>query len=196
LAVNASAAAANASAAAATVSADLTSVKGAFLSGLGKNVQMQVVGNTQGCSSTTFASANAKISGLSVSVAASGVYEVNALLIHRMSGTVNTYRFGVSTSAATFAQVAGEWWGMVSAIAGGDVVTTIVNHGHFNEAGIGSAIYSALAGTTNTTYFTRMNGLFVISTAGGTLQLKCLVSATAAPLNILNGSFVRAYKLA
>lgn len=187
----ASAAAANASAAITSVNAAVTSINqllSVISAGMG-TTQLKVVGGVQGVSAT----GGIKISGLSASVAASGVYQLEAVILYSTSGTVNVYALGMSTSGATFGPIGGSWEAAVSIINNAMTSATYVV-GNFNA--INGTQLSVLPGTTGVASFARMNAVVVISTTGGTLRLKGRVSAAAAPLNIMKGSFFRAYKIA
>src|SRR5207245_2363638 len=67
-------------------------------------MQMKVVTNVQGISAVS-----SKISGLSVSVLAGAVYQIEANILYSTSGTANVYKFGMSVSAVTLGSVAGMW---------------------------------------------------------------------------------------
>ncbi len=157
--------------------------------GLG-TVQMKVVTNVQGVSATT--AAGIKISGLSISVAASGVYQMEAFLLFSTSGTANFFGFGMSTSGATFGAVGGQWNVGVS-ITNNTLASTAVVMGNFNTIGAGQVC--ALAGTTGAAIFAMMNGVAVISTSGGTVRLKARTSVSSFTLNIMKGCYFRAYKI-
>lgn len=190
--------AAAASAAATSVDARLNTVSNelsvltasvlAISAGLGFP-QMKVVTNVQGISAT----AGIKISGLSCAVVAGGIYQLDAKLLYSTSGTVNTIKFGMSTSGATFGGLAGQWMCNVSAI-NNTLTSTGVVVGNFNGMAINQV--SFIPGTTGIVAMARLNALIVISTTGGTLRLKGAVSVTTAPLNIMKGSYLRAYKIA
>jgi hypothetical protein len=153
-------------------------------------VQMKVVGDGQSISGTS----PVKISGLSVSVAASGIYEIQAMLMHSMSG-VSIFGHVMSNSATTFANAALGWVGNLSVGTGVSAISTLVQaRGWFNEAGFGSVTYSVLA-TNNGNLQTRLNGIIAVSTTGGSLQLKTKAGASGC-ITIKPGSFLRAFKIA
>lgn len=166
---------------------NLLSVMSAGLGGM----QMKVVAGTQTLSAAT------KISGLSLSVAANGIYQVEGMIIHAMS-VVSSFGFGISTSAATFVNAAYRWIGNLSVVSTGTGISGITNTftgiGYGNESAFGAYTYSALAGTATTNMQTELRGVIAISTAGGTLQLKAK-GGTGNDLLIKAGSYVRAYKI-
>lgn len=143
-------------------------------------------------------SSTGKISGLSLSVAAAGVYQIEGYLMHAMSAT-GTYGFAISTSAATFTNAAYRWLGNISVVSTGTgtqgLQSTWAAAGYGNESGIGSFTFSTTAGTAATNMQTELKGIFVISSAGGTLQLKAK-GASGADLIIKAGSYLKAFKLA
>lgn len=142
-------------------------------------------------------SSTGKISGLSISVAAAGVYQIEGYLMHAMSAT-GTYGFAISTSAATFTNAAYKWMGNISVVSTGTgaqgLQSTWAAAGYGNESGIGSFTFSTTAGTAATNMQTELKGIIVISTAGGTLQLKAK-GASGADLIIKAGSYLKAFKI-
>jgi hypothetical protein len=151
---------------------------------------MKVIAGAQSVSATTLT----KISGLSVSAAASGVYQIDAFLLHAMSG-VSVYGFGLSINTGTLAQAALRFFGNLSIGTGISALsTTVAQAGWFNETGFGSVTYSVLA-TQAGNLGTELRGLVVMSTTGGTLQLKAKAGASGV-ITMQKGSFVRAYKIA
>ncbi len=157
--------------------------------GLG-TVQKKVVADTQGVSAT--AATGIKISGLSISVAASGVYELNARLLYSTSGTVNVLGFGMSTSAATFGAVGGSWQAAIS-INNNTFTSACMVNGVFNT--VASPQISCQPGATGTQLWAQMNATVVVSTTGGTIRLKARTSVSSYAINILKGSYFRAYKI-
>ena len=117
-----SVAAAGASAAAAAVSASHTSLATAvnnISTGLG-GVQLARVTTGQTLSGTGLT----KISGLSLSVAAAGLYQLEGHIMWAGSA-VSTVGFGLSTSAATFTHAAWRWQGNLSTVSTGGGVSAI-----------------------------------------------------------------------
>jgi hypothetical protein len=150
---------------------------------------MKVIGNLQGVSAT--GATGIKVSGLSCSVAANGVYQLEAQMLYSTSGTVNVHGFGLSTSGATFGAVGGTWLDQVS-ITNSPGGSAQLAAGTFNA--INSPQISVLPGTTGVLAQAKMDALVVVSTTGGTIRVKARVSVTTAPINIVRG-FLRAYKI-
>lgn len=142
-----------------------------------------VSGGNQGISATGLTD----VSGLSLSMAAGGVYQVEAYIINRMSAS-NVYKFGLSFPVMQSAQAAGFWQGGIS--VGNN---TSVRLGVFNDTGSNSVTLSIAAAVG--TFPITLEGLFVVS-VGGTLQVMAAVSSGAAPIEIKPGSYIKAYKLA
>jgi hypothetical protein len=132
-----------------------------------------------------------KISGLSVSVAAGGIYQIKGVLLHTHSTqATNGFGFGVSSPAATAA--GGKWVGFTSVVAPSGASA---NYGYFNEAGFGSITYSATPAASATTYRTELD-LLAVSIAAGTVQLKARTSAaTVGAIHILVGSYIQAFRI-
>lgn len=160
--------------------------------GLG-GLQIKVVGDSQGISATTLGSANSRISGLSISCAAGAVYKLEGMIMLSISAGTQ-HRLALSTSATTFKHAAGFWDGMIS-IGPAFNASTQAYQGRWNQGSFGSVSYSAVAGTAGVVYGIKLNGVIATSTTGGTIQIKALASAAAAPLTILQGSYVRAFKI-
>ena len=151
--------------------------------GLG-GVQMRVVGNVQGISST--AAAGAAISGLSVSVAAAGIYQVDGKVMYRMSA-VDALGVVLNFPAMVFAS---------GRFAGTNLhaqLTSVVV-GTFDENASNSVVLSIIVSSVST-YVAQLDAIFNVSTAG-TIQVNARVSAVGNPVNIQAGSYIRAYKLA
>jgi len=130
------------------------------------------------------------ISGLSISVAAAGIYDVEAFIAYTQSAA-NAVGFGVTFPGMTNAT--GTFQGNVSVGPVAVSSFSIFQYGSFDEAGSGSIIYSVSA-TTNTRQV-RMRALFVVSSSGGTIQMQGRVSAVAAQMFIIRGSYIRAFKI-
>lgn len=175
-------------------SADVTSIKNivsiisqqisVISAGLGAP-QLKVVQNIQGLSGTALTN----ISGLSASVTSGAVYQVEGMVIYKMS-VANTMGFGLTFPAGVTA--GGKVDGDVS--VGGVLSTTVDQIAYFDETASGSILYSVTPATT-TTHIIFVNALFQISTTAGTIQLQARTSVTTSPINIQKGSFLRAYKI-
>jgi len=152
---------------------------------------MKVVATGQSVSGTALV----KISGLSMSVAAAGIYQVEGFIMHAMSGS-STWGFAMSTSAATFTNAALRWLGNISVVAAGvsGLNSNVAVAGWFNQAGFGSVTVSAIGGA-GANLGMELRGVVGISTAGGTLQLK-VKAGVSGVVTIKAGSYLRAYKIA
>ncbi len=180
------------------VSANLTSAVSQNLSVLSQQasvlsaallIQLAVVGGTQGLSSTSFVN----VSGLSVSVTAGGVYQVQGIVMGAMS-VANTVQWTLTFPAMT--QATGKLMaGLGNVAAGGDTLSSErFQGGIFDETGSGSTLLSVLH-TTTTNRGMFFDALFVVSTTG-TVQVQAKVSVTTSPINIFKGSFIKAFKIA
>lgn len=161
--------------------------------GLG-GVQLKVVTTSQLVSAQGFTSTNSKISGLSVSAAANGIYQLDGFIMFNMSGA-STHGFGVSIQTGTLKNAALRWLGNMSIVAAGvsGLNSNIAAAGWFNDTGFGSVTYSAIAGGT-TNLGIELKGLVQMSTTGGTLQLKAKAGGSGV-VNIKEGSYIRAFKI-
>jgi len=173
-----------ASASRAVMSADLTS-------GLGTRVQLAVVGSDNSVS----AAALTKISGLSVSVAANGVYQITGYLMHTGSA-LSVFGFGLSVETGTLKVATGGWKGNLSVVAAVSVAISVTHMqmGYWNEASFGSVSYSATCSVPGT-LGTQLDGIVAMSTTGGKIQLQ-VKSGGSGVITIRAGSYVRAYKIA
>ena len=153
--------------------------------------QLKVVGTEQSVSGTALV----KISGLSVALAANGIYQIDGYLMHAMSAA-STFGFAVSNATATFQNATLRWLGNISIVAAGvsGLNSNVAAAGWMNEAGFGSVTYSAITGGT-VNLGTQLAGIVAVSTTGGTLQIKAKAGSQGV-LTIRKGSFVRAYKIA
>lgn len=158
------------------------------------NRKVMMLTTSVGISATTFASANSKISGLSVSCAANAVYQIEGLLIFNMS-VANTYKFALSNTNTTFKHAAGIWDGAISIAANQVSNNSTIQRGAWNQGSFGSVMLSAVAATTGT-LLAKVDGIIATSTTGGIIQVKALASATTSPINILQGSMIKAFKIA
>jgi len=159
----------------------------ALSAGLGRP-QLRVL--TNGIA-TISAAALTKISGLSVSVALNGVYNIHAVLLHGHSAQgTNGFGFGISCPVATTA--GGKWVGFTSVVAPSGASA---NFGYFNQAGFGSITYSATPAASATIYRTELD-LLLCSVQAGTVQLKARTSAAGVgAIDIQLGSFIQAFKI-
>lgn len=156
--------------------------------GLG-GVQMGVM--TTGVVSTS--AALAKISGLSISLAANGLYQIQGAIIASGASTIG---FAVSTSGATYTHAALRWIAQLSTantFGASALSGTNTQIGQFDNAGFGSITLSGLAGTG--VRLTTLDGIIVVSTTGGTIQIKAKGGATNAVNNIMKGSYIRAHRI-
>ena len=150
--------------------------------GLG-GLQLRVVSLAQGVSST--AAAGIAVSGLSISVAAGGIYQVDGKIMYRMSAA-DALGIILNFPAMVFA---------AGTVKGSNLLTqlTSVVVGTFDEGASNSVIFSAIMSTTSTAIAT-LDAIFNVS-AAGTIQLNARVSATANPVSVLAGSYLRAYRI-
>jgi hypothetical protein len=156
------------------------------LSQMGAFQQFVVSGGTQGLSGTALTN----ISGLSISVAINGVYQVEAMVLFAMS-TANTIGFGLTFPGMK--QSGGHMIMGMSLVAAGTTPVGRTNFGVFNENGSGSILVSSASVPAGTMPLW-LRAVFNVSTAG-TIQLQARVSATTAPVNIFVGSFIKAFKI-
>ena len=150
--------------------------------GLG-GVQLRWVSVGQGISST--AAAGAAISGLSVSVAAAGIYQIQGQINYQMSVAD---AFGISFTFPAMVNAAATIYGANATGVSAPLTAA------FNEDASNSIVYSAVVATAASTIYARFDGLFNVS-AAGTIQANARVSAAAKPANVLAGSYIRAYKI-
>jgi len=167
----------------------------AISAGLG-GVQMKVVGGAQFVSAVALT----KISGLSASVAAAGVYQLEGFLIAQGS-TMSVYGLGMSTSAATFTNGAGFWRGnnIVGMGTYSNQLSTGIGPemvGYWNEASFGSVTYSVAVSTpAGANFMIQLKGVVALSTAGGSIQLKAKAGGSGV-ITIKAGSYLKAFKIA
>lgn len=133
------------------------------------------------------------ISGMSVSVAANGIYQIVGAIMFQMSVS-NAY--GIGMTFPGMKQAACRFFGTltVAAALGDGFSTTRVTGGYLNENGSNSIIVSAIVGTAGVTEVVLFDGVFNVSTAG-TIQMVARASVTTSPLNILPGSYIRAVRV-
>lgn len=175
--------------------AALNSAVSILNAGLG-GVQMKVVTGEQ----SVIATGLTKISGLSVSVGANGIYQLEGLIIYGQSGT-SSHGFGLSIETGTVSVAGIKWEGNMSIgiMPGSLQVSTGTagwRTGYLNQAGFGSVTYSVAGGVSvNANVTLELRGVAVIGT-GGTIQIKGK-NANNAPgvLTVRAGSYIRAHKI-
>jgi hypothetical protein len=161
--------------------------------GLG-GVQRHTVTGAQVISATSFTN----ISGLSVSVAANAMYEVNGRVLFTLSILTGT-AFGFTYPGNNQVSVGTMTMECITSIITANINATSANfaRGKIGQAQMSTAAttnISLLGGASATTYALEIYGMINVTSAG-TLQLQAKQSATGGGVNILAGSFLRAYKL-
>jgi hypothetical protein len=152
-------------------------------------------------------SAVTNISGLSISVAAAGTYQVEGQVLFNISA-LSTVGVGFGLSYPAMAAAAGRWEGefgstlnpqFVWSGVSGYVASPIGNRAvaYFMESAAAAQsnviILSGVPGiSAGKTYRVKVDGLFNVS-ANGTLQVVC--KQVQAAIVVLKGSFIRAYKI-
>lgn len=164
-----------------TLSALSTTVS-VISAGLG-GLQMRWVSTAQGISST--AAAGIAISGLSLSLAAAGIYQVEGIIMYQTSVLD---AFGISFTFPAMAQAAGA----VVGAATNSQLTSVIR-GTFDAGGSNSIVFSVIVSAVSV-FVAKLDALLNVS-AAGTFQANARVSAAANPTNILAGSYLRAYKI-
>ena len=145
--------------------------------------QLRMVENVQGLSAT--GAGGTAISGLSASLAASAIYQVEGRLLYYMSAAD---AFGVALEFPAMVRAAGTIQGFNAVGVSAPLAA------HFNEKASTSIVYSAIVGTATSSLAVDIEALFATS-AAGTLQVMARVSATTKPANIQRGSYLRAFKI-
>lgn len=152
---------------------------------------LHMVADLQGISATGLTD----ISGLSITFATNGSYQIHAHVMYSVSGAGNT-RFGISTPGATHTH--GMILGDVSGATPGGVPFSSARGagGFFNFTSAGNSVIfsTASAVTTGDVHGVIMEALVVSATAGS-FKLMAAVSATTVPMTIIPGSFIRAYRI-
>jgi len=165
----------------------------ALVAGLapGGTLQTRVVQGVQSISLSTAVN----ISGLSVSCAASAVYQLEGMILFNVSAISATgYRLGLVASGLTQTNANGYWQGTSAlAVSTGGTGIALVNQ-PFN--GLNSAHFSVVSAGTAAVNIARLEALIVTSTTGGSLQLTGLVTIVTTSMYIRRGSYLRAYRLA
>ena len=147
----------------------------ALSAGLG-TVQLRTASNAQVISGTT----TTKISGLSVSCGASGIYEIAGKILYNMS-VANGVLFNLSGNTSTLV--------MGARLTGGQAISS---REVANQQGFPWQI--SLQPTTVSIFVVTIDGI-INTSAAVTLQAFAWASAAGADINIKKGSFLRAYKI-
>ncbi len=143
--------------------------------GLG-TVQIRIASNAQVISGTT----TAKISGLSVSCGASGVYAVEGKIVYNMS-VAGGLIFNISGTTSTLVQGA-------RLVAGGSLsAREWANQQQFPWV-------CSLSPTTTSIFVCQVDAL-INTSAAFTIQAFALASAAGTDINIKKGSYLRAFKI-
>jgi hypothetical protein len=154
-------------------------------------MQMRWVSAAQGVSST--AAAGVAISGLSVSVAAGGIYQIDGRVLVQMS-VVDALGFSFTFPAMVSSGCAGILRGAAGLTGGGGLGQSMsVTTGAFDEGGSNSIVLSLIMSTISSTLID-IQWMAQVS-AAGTIQMNARVSATTKPVNIQAGSFLRAHRI-
>jgi len=177
----------------ARISTDIVSVHNvvsALSAGLG-TVQMAVVGNTQSISAST----DTQVSGLSISIAANGVYQVDVKLLYNVSAISTTgFRIGFTASSFTQQNCNGHWYGTSAmAVSTGGTNVALVNQ-PFN--GMVSAHFSVVSAGTAQVNILRADAMIVASTTAGSLNVVARVTIGTVSMYLYKGSYIRAHKIA
>ena len=127
------------------------------------------------------------ISGLSLALAASGIYDIYSRLMYTVS-VANAVGFGVSGGASTVG-ASFRWMGPAGP---GQAVGSLAS---FNEVGFGSITISIAVNTASALNHVVLFGTFHAS-AAATFQMMARTSVTTNLLTIRRGSFLRAFRIA
>lgn len=176
----------------------LSQTVSALSAGLG-TVQLRVVTGSQALTVSVFTN----VSGISVSVGAGGKYEIHAMVMATVSaaGGGATWGFTYPAGAGIVTGVMEMATGTSVLIAGtGDAYAiALAQRGYINQAAmstVATAQLSVTYGTSAQPYLLRCDGLLVMSAgASGTLQLQVKSGATPIAIQVLAGSFIRAFKI-
>lgn len=174
-----------------TLSALSTAVS-AISAGLG-GLQLRWVSTVQGISST--AAAGIAISGLSLSLAAGGIYKVEGTIYYQVSAIPTTIGISFNYPALVSAQGGGRVTGHggITGGGGGHGQLTSVVQGTFDYNASDSIVYSVLLSAAST-FVVEIDAMLNVSTAG-TFQAQMRTSATTQPVNVFPGSFLRAFRI-
>jgi hypothetical protein len=180
---------------AAAASAAATSV-GALLSA--HNIQIAIVQAMQSVATVRASpmAAGMTVSGLSVLLAVSGLYTMDAMLIYSVTSAAQPFAVGLIYPA--MANMGGKVEtriAVVSSDALGTQSTVNTRIGWWDLATpSGSMLISATGGTQATPVY--FNGMFLVSTVAGKLKVMAAASSGASGgIHIMKGSYLRVYKI-
>lgn len=170
----------------------LSAAHSVLSAGLGA-MQMRWVSTVQGVSST--AAAGIAISGLSLSLAAAGIYQVEGIIYYQVSAIPTTIGISFTYPALVSAQGTGTVTGYGGVTGGGAGHGQIgsVLQGSFDWDASNSIVYSAILSAAST-FHVKIEAMLNVSTAG-TFQANMRTSATTQPVNVFPGSFLRAFRI-
>jgi hypothetical protein len=134
----------------------------------------------------------ARISGLDASVAISGLYYWDAIVLYTVSAA-QPVRFGISFPPMAVAAI--RFQTQISVVAtGGSVTQSTVNLGvGWGGADASGSILLSLVGQTSALPV-YMDGMFLVSTVAGSVNIMAGASTTNGVM-ILRGSFLRLYRI-
>lgn len=160
--------------------------------GLG-GLQLRWVSTVQGVSST--AAAGIAVSGMSLSLAAGGIYNVEGVIYFQVSAIPTTIGISFNYPALVSAQGGGRVTGHggVTGGGGGHGQITSVLQGTFDWDASDSIVYSAILSAAST-FVVNIDAMLNVS-AAGTFQVQMRTSATTQPVNVFPGSFLRAFRI-
>lgn len=145
--------------------------------GMGATIEKHVVTNAQVMSGTT----TAQVSGLSANFVSGAVYEVDALIAFNISA-VDAIKLNLSGPVS--GMVAGAWF------VGKDLSSQVVEN--IQAYGVNTSIVLS----TTSIFTAEWHGIHRTSGTPGHLNIMLLCSAAAKDVNIKQGSFIRAYRVA
>ena len=150
----------------------------------------RVLSTIQTISATTLTN----ISGLSATLLAGGVYQLQAFLFANIGAAAQTYGYGMTFPA--MARTRGNIYATTSTIQGG--IPTLSTIGLMANWDGDSASGSVILSTISVAYlsgFVVYGGLFVVSTQG-TLQLQAKASTGTTAIQFLPGSYMQVFRIA
>jgi hypothetical protein len=188
-----------ASAAATSVNARVTSVNDLWTSGLGTNV---VLGKGTNLHAMTPCAICTNVSGCAVVLVANRDYQIDGRIFFSLSILTGT-RWGFSYNTTGNGQMVKGAMDMrcatsVIAAAISNLVSTNFSYGHINEAAMSNAAtanISITGGASATTHMLEIEGMLQNGNSAVTLNLQAAHSAAGGGINILAGSFIRAYRI-
>jgi hypothetical protein len=150
----------------------------------------KVIADAQGISATAFTD----ISGMSISVANGGIYQLQAFLFFNKTGTGTPYAF--TLTFGTMTQIRGRIACPISVAQGiGTISTNMVGANFEGASASGSVILSVLSGNALTSLFvTYAAGM--VAGADGVVQLQAKVSVSGGQLNFQPGSWMQLFRIA